>query len=104
MRYFAALIALLVLLPPDLAVADDARQLHDFAHASGGYVADISSYGVWKAVTGDKTLALVLAVATTAAVAGAWELKGPSKPSTRDFGCGMLGAGFSTITILTFGF
>lgn len=84
------------------------RGLHDTAHLGGGVLVQATAFGLWKSVIAngrnddgskrgrkDVWVAHVFGLLTTAIVAFSWEFK-DGRPSGRDFGMSMLGAGAFT--------
>lgn len=87
---------------------DDARGLHDYAHASGGAVAGFGAYGIWKKIMRpeDRATAIVFGALTGLMACGIKEMHDAPKKtdSFRDFGYCAAGTGAATMAIITFDF
>lgn len=105
---WAAIIIAGILYGGCCARADDARGLHDYAHASGGAVAGFGAYGIWKKImrTEDRATAIVFGALTGLMACGIKEMHDAPKKtdSFRDFGYCAAGTGAATTAIITFDF
>jgi hypothetical protein len=83
--------------------ASEEADLHKTAHFFGSYSVNTVAYGAWKSVVKNRTAAVILAGATTAAVCAAKEARDTTF-SGRDMAVCGAGVGTSTLTIISFGF
>jgi hypothetical protein len=100
------LLALLFFCYAHTSFSTEVRDLHATLHVTTGFAVQAVAYGAWKKILGPNggpAAAHLLATATTALAAGAWEAKGVN-PSARDFGFGLAGAAGFSVSALFFKF